>query len=78
MKIQIAGSGCSKCARLYETVRAEAEALGIDFTIEKVHNINEILALGVLSTPALLLDGVLKASGRIPSSAEIQKWLKEK
>ena len=75
MKIQILGTGCAKCEKLAELAKQAAEAAGIEYTLEKVKDINDILAFGVMSTPALAVDGTVKVMGRIPSADEIKKFL---
>jgi len=74
-KIQILGTGCPKCKKLAENVEAAAEELKVDFTIEKVTDINAIMAFGVMMTPALVIDGVVKVTGKVPSIEEIEKML---
>lgn len=74
-KIQILGTGCPKCLKLTENARAAAEALGIEYELEKVSDINEIMNFGVMMTPALALDGEVKAVGKVLSEEEIQDLL---
>ena len=73
--IQILGTGCPKCKKLAENAEAAAKALGIAYTIEKVTDIREILKFGVMVTPALAVDGVVKVAGKAPSADEIKKML---
>ncbi|HDS16075.1 MAG TPA: thioredoxin family protein [Proteobacteria bacterium] len=75
MKIQVIGTGCQKCTKLAESVCAVAEELGLDFELEKVSDINQIMALGVMLTPALAVNGEVKVVGRVPSAAEITQLL---
>jgi len=74
-RIQILGAGCPKCKKLAETAEAAAKALGIAYTIEKVTDITEIMKFGVMMTPALVVDGQVKAAGKVPSADEIRKML---
>ena len=74
-KIQILGTGCPKCRKLAENAEAAAKALGIEYQLEKVTDINEIMKFGVMMTPALVIDGQVKAVGKIPSSEEMQKMI---
>jgi len=74
-KIQVLGTGCPKCKKLTEDAEAAAKAIGIEYTLEKVTGINDIMKFGVMITPALVVDGVVKAAGRVPSSDEIKKML---
>ena len=74
-KLQILGTGCPKCKKLAENAEAAAKALGIEYTIEKVADINEIMKFGVMMTPALAVDGEVKLVGKVPSVDEIKKML---
>ncbi len=74
-KIQILGTGCPKCAKLAENAEAAAKALGLEFDIEKVTDIGEIMTFGVMVTPALAVDGQVKVVGKVPSPEEIQRLL---
>jgi len=73
--IQILGPGCQKCQVLYEHVKHATEALGIECTIEKVTDISAIMSYGVMSTPALVVDGKVKVAGRVPSASQIKEML---
>lgn len=75
MKIQILGTGCPKCKKLAENAEAAATELNLDFELEKVTNINEIMAFGVMMTPALAVDGEVKASGKSLSTEDIKAML---
>jgi small redox-active disulfide protein 2 len=77
MLIQVLGTGCAKCTKLAEQVDEAAKKAGIDYTLEKVTDINKIVALGVMTTPALLVDGKLKCSGNVPSVEQLVKMLTE-
>jgi len=72
-KIQILGTGCKKCALLAETAENAAQALGLPYTIEKVTDLNAIASFGVMFTPALVVDGVVKVAGKVPSPADMKK-----
>lgn len=74
-KIQILGTGCPKCTKLAENAESAAKALGLDYSIEKVTKLDEIMAFGVMVTPALVVDGQVKVVGKVPSSDEIQRLL---
>jgi len=74
-KLQILGIGCPKCKKLAEAVDEAAKSLGIEYEIEKVTDIKRILEFGVMSTPALAVDGVVKICGKIPSVEEIKKLI---
>jgi len=72
-KIQILGTGCPKCKKLTENAEAAAKELGIEFEIEKVTGINEIMKFGVMVTPALAVDGEVKVVGKVASPDEIKE-----
>jgi len=72
-KIQILGTGCPKCKKLAENAEAAAQELGIEFEIEKLTDINEIMKFGVMMTPALAVDGEVKAVGKVLSTGEIKE-----
>ena len=74
-KLQILGTGCPKCKKLAETTEKVAKELGVDFELTKVTNINEIMEFGVMSTPALVVDGKVKISGKIPTTEALKKML---
>ncbi len=74
-KIQILGTGCPKCKKLAANAEAAAQAAGVEFAVEKVTEINEIMKFGVMMTPALVIDGEVVAAGKIPSVEEIKDML---
>lgn len=74
-KLQILGTGCPKCKMLAEITETVAKDLGIEYEIEKVTNLNDIMKFGVMMTPALAVDGHVKAVGKVPSPDEIKKML---
>jgi len=74
-KIQILGTGCSKCKKLAENAEIAAKELGIEYEIEKVTDINEIMKFGVMATPALAVDGKVKIAGKVPSPDDIKAML---
>jgi len=74
-QIKVLGTGCAKCNLLADTVKKVADASGIDYELEKVSDINEILKYGVMMTPGLVVDGEVKASGRVPKDEEIKEML---
>jgi len=75
MNIEILGSGCPSCIKLERNTREAVKTLGIDAVIEKVTDMNDIMDYGVTRTPALVIDGVVKSSGKILKANEIQKFL---
>jgi small redox-active disulfide protein 2 len=76
MKVQVLGTGCPKCAQLTENAKAAIEESGADCELEKVTDINEILKFGVMMTPAIAIDGEVKAVGKVSSTDEIKEMLK--
>ena len=74
-KLQILGTGCPKCKAMAENVEAAAKELGIEYELEKVTDINEIMKFGVMMTPALAIDGEVKVVGKVPPPEEIKKML---
>jgi small redox-active disulfide protein 2 len=76
MKIQVLGPGCANCKQLYKnTMTAVAEA-DLEADVEKVEDISAIMKFGIMSTPALVVDGVVKSSGKVLSTGEIKKLFK--
>ena len=74
-KLQILGTGCPKCTKLAENTETAAKSMGIEYEIEKVSQINEIMKFGVMLTPALAVNGEVKVVGKVPSPDEIGKML---
>lgn len=72
MKLQILGPGCAKCALLEQHAREAVNELGIEATIEKVTDIGTIATMGVMSTPALAIDGAIRSAGRVLTTAQIK------
>ncbi|MBP6581950.1 MAG: TM0996/MTH895 family glutaredoxin-like protein [Chromatiaceae bacterium] len=75
IKLQILGSGCAKCATLALNADVAARSLALDYELEKVTDINAIIDAGIMSTPALAVDGEVKSVGRVLSVAEIKQLL---
>jgi len=76
VKIEVLGTGCAKCKLLAERAEEAAQALGLSYTLEKVTEYPDIVARGVLSTPGLVVDGVVKCQGHVPTAAAIQQLLR--
>lgn len=74
-KLQVLGTGCPKCNKLAENAEAAARELGIEYTLEKVTNINDIMKFGVMMTPALAIDGEVKVMGKVPDPEAIKSLL---
>lgn len=77
MKIQVAGPGCQKCRETEKNVREACAQLNLNAEIEHVHDIKEISKLGVLFTPAVIIDGKMVVSGKLPTVEELKKILSE-
>lgn len=75
MKIQILGTGCAKCNALTMATQKAAQTLGVPYELEKVTDLNRIMSFGVMLTPALVVDGKVKASGKVPSVDDLKKLL---
>jgi small redox-active disulfide protein 2 len=75
--VKILGPGCKKCEETAHAVRKVAEEHGLAVQIEKVSGIDAIAEFGVLSTPAVVVDGDVKCAGRVPAPAEILGWLRK-
>jgi small redox-active disulfide protein 2 len=75
MKIEVLGTGCPKCMKLEAMVKTAVNKLGLDAEITHVHDIDKILSYDVMMTPALVVDGVVKLSGKLPSEAALEKLL---
>ena len=73
MKIQILGTGCPKCSQLYQNAKQAVDETGVEATVEKVTNLNDIMTFGVMVTPALAIDGQVKTTGKVPSAEDIKK-----
>jgi small redox-active disulfide protein 2 len=73
--IEVLGPGCQRCKALYEHAEQAAKELGIEFEIKKVTDISAIMGYGVMATPALVVNGELKLSGRVPSSDQLKGFL---
>ena len=75
MKLQILGTGCAKCNALTQATVQAAQALGLQYELEKVTDLNRIMSFGVMLTPALVVDGTVKVSGKVPSVDDLKKLL---
>lgn len=75
MQIQVLGPGCARCKATEARVREVLQELGLEANVEKVTAVDEMIELGVFQTPGLIIDGQIKAVGRIPKLDEIRGWL---
>jgi small redox-active disulfide protein 2 len=78
MKIEILGMGCATCNKLEDTVRLAIKEMVIDAQVDHVKDIKQIMTYGVMTTPALVIDGKVKATGKIPSLADIKQMISGK
>jgi len=77
MEIKVLGMGCARCRDLEQRARKAVVEAGIAAEVEKIEDIQKIMAYRVMATPALVINGTVKSAGRIPSVEEIKTWLKE-
>jgi small redox-active disulfide protein 2 len=75
MLIQVLGTGCARCKNLYEIVNKAVQELGVDAMVEKVEDIEAIMAFQILMTPGLVINGEVKAAGRVPNLEEVKKLI---
>ncbi len=74
MEIKVFGPGCAKCHEVEKLVREVVAARGCDTTVTKVSDLKEMMAAGIMSTPAVMFDGQIKSLGKVPSKTEIASW----
>ena len=75
MKIEVLGTGCAKCTKLYEAVENAAKTAGVEYTLTKVQDIKDIVTMGVSTTPALVIDGKLVHAGSVPTAEKLKELL---
>ena len=78
MRIEILGMGCPKCKKLYENAQTAVKELNVQAEVVKIEDIQKITDYGIMTTPAIAIDGEVKAAGRIPAPDEIKKWISVK
>ena len=76
MKIEVLGIGCTNCNKLYQNAVEAVKLSGKEIEVIKVDDIKKIMGYGVLSTPALVIDGVVRTAGKLPKVEEIREWIK--
>ncbi len=76
MKIEVLGMGCANCNKLYQNVLEAVKLSGKGIEVAKVEDIKKIMSYGVLSTPALVIDGLVKIAGKVPKAEDIKEWIK--
>jgi len=77
VNIKVLGMGCARCRDLELRARKALDEAGLTADVEKVEDIQKIMAYRIMATPALVIDGTVKSAGRVPSVEEIKTWLKE-
>jgi len=77
LEISILGSGCSNCAKLEKVTKEAIAELGIVVKVEKIEDMQKIMSYGVMSTPALVIDGVVKLTGKVPNKARLIEILEK-
>jgi len=76
MKIEVLGMGCANCSKLYQNALEAVKMSGKEIEVAKIEDIKKIASYGVLSTPALVVDGVVKIAGKVPRAEQIMEWIK--
>jgi small redox-active disulfide protein 2 len=76
MEIKVLGPGCAKCKETEKLVREAVSEAGVTATVEKISDFQQIAGYGVLSTPAVVIDGDVKVVGKVPAKSELLSWLK--
>lgn len=77
MKIEVLGKGCARCKKAYQLIKGEMEKEGVSAEITHITDVNTLVERGVMITPAVMVNGILKVEGRIPRSQEIRAWFSD-
>jgi len=77
MEIKVLGPGCPKCGQTEKIVKEAVAEAGVEATVEKVTDIMKIMTFGVISTPAVVVDGQVMSAGKVPKKEEVQNWIKK-
>ena len=75
MEIKVLGSGCARCKSVYQVIEKVVKENNVDAVVEKVDDIMEIMKYNIMSTPAIVIDGVVKMKGQVPTESEVKKRL---
>lgn len=75
MEIKVLGSGCARCKSVYQVIEKVVKENNVDTVVEKVDDIMEIMKYNIMSTPAIVIDGVVKMKGQVPTESEVKKLL---
>lgn len=76
MEIKVCGPGCAACEKAQKTVEAAVAACGVQAIVTKVSDLQEMLQMGIFSTPAVVIDGNVKCVGRVPKQREVEEWVR--
>ena len=77
MKIAVLGPGCARCKQLYENAQKAVEQAAVSAELTKVEDLQEITRYNVFMTPALVIDGTVKSTGKVPKPEQIAAWIKD-
>lgn len=77
MTVKVLGAGCSKCKALEEKVRQLIAMHQLNFDVEKISDLQEIMKYGIMTTPGLVINGKVKSAGTVPKDSQLLQWLKE-
>lgn len=75
--VKVLGAGCTKCKVLHQRLMELKTENGLDFDLVKVTDIREIISYGIMATPGLIINGVVKSVGTVPKDSQLMQWLKE-
>lgn len=75
-KVEVFGTGCKKCVTTEEMIKSKAKAIGAEIDLQHVYDPVAIASRGIMTTPAVMVDGKLVDKGGLPSDAEIEEWIK--
>jgi small redox-active disulfide protein 2 len=77
MTVKVLGAGCSKCKALEEKVRQLIAMHQLNFDVEKISDLQEIMKYGIMTTPGLVINGKVKSAGTVPKDSQLLQWLRE-
>jgi small redox-active disulfide protein 2 len=77
MEIKVLGPGCPRCQQTEKIIKEAVAEAGVEANVEKITDIMKIMTFGVISTPAVVVDGIVKSSGKIPKKEEVKNWIKK-
>lgn len=77
MEIKVFGPGCPRCQQTEKIVKAAVSEAGVEAQVEKITDLMKIMALGVISTPVVVVDGQIKSVGKVPKKEEVSRWIRK-